>query len=177
MNKQHQKKFESLESSRGKLFDLLKDSTHQHLNAKPAPDKWSINQIISHLLTAETLSVEYIKKKIENASSVKRAGFKSKFRLWTLKVAFFLPLKYKAPPIAAEVPEISDLKELKEKWDVVRNDLYHILLNSDKSVLKKEIFKHLIVGKMNLQQALEFMQTHFDHHFRQIEKLSRSIDL
>ncbi|MDZ7721139.1 MAG: DinB family protein [Balneolaceae bacterium] len=159
---------DQIESDRNNLFSELDNLSQEQLQFRKSPDKWTILQILDHLKTSEKLSVVYIKRKSGSGDKFRKSGFRSKFRLFALKLAFVLPFKYKAPKISDATGKDPDYKELKSDWENVRRDLKELIQNLDESTLKSEIYKHPRIGMLNMQQTLGFFETHFKHHQKQI---------
>lgn len=158
-----------IESDRIKLFAELDDLSQEQLHFRRSPDKWTILQILDHLMTSEKLSVVYIKRKTSSDKSIERSGLRSSFRIFALKLAFILPFKYKAPKISDSTGKNPNYKKLKTEWQGVRSELKELILKLDENTLKGQIFKHPIVGMLNMKQTLQFYDIHFNHHKKQIE--------
>jgi hypothetical protein len=157
-----------MESDRKDLFTKLDNLSEKQFHFRKDPEKRNILQIPDHLKTSEKLSVLYIKRKTGSGNKTAKSGFLSKFRLLSLKLAFILPIKFKAPKITDATGKDPDYKKLKSDWNEIRNDLKKLIQNLDESTLKSEIFKHTRVGMLNMEQAFEFIDTHFKHHQKQI---------
>ena len=166
-----QKQYLILEDKRKKLYDLLEELDEKQLNSRPAEDKWSITQIIFHLVKAEQLSVISINKEIRN-TEYRKAGISALVRSSLLKYALMSPLKFKAPAILGNMPAEYDIEELKTKWVTVRNKLNSALGEVDKELGKKYLFTHPYAGKLNIYQTMDFLLQHFNHHNRQIVRLA-----
>ncbi|NBC05295.1 MAG: DUF1569 domain-containing protein [Bacteroidetes bacterium] len=160
-----------IESDQSNLFSELDNLSQEQLHFRKSPDKWNILQILDHLMTSEKLSVVYIKRKTGSSKSIERSGFLSKFRIFVLKLAFILPFKYKAPKVSDSTGKDPNYKELKTEWREVRRELKELILKLDESTLKSQIFKHPIVGLLNMKQTLQFFDIHFNHHKKQVEKI------
>jgi uncharacterized damage-inducible protein DinB len=170
MNARLQTQFDALEKSRKALFDELKDYPDELLNKKPAADKWSAAQVLEHLVASETASLNYLQKKTLDTSRSKHAGFSGKRRLLVTKLVFYWPLSFKAPPALEPSTSFATLKELQLRWDKVRNETLGILSKLSNQELEKDLWRHLIAGKMNIYQMLEFFGIHFNRHRKQIEQ-------
>lgn len=105
------------------------------------PTKWSINQIIAHLITAEDLSILYLNKKILGINEVKDSGLLEELKMILLIVSQRLPLKFKAPKIVIDsTSDETDLNKLIAKWDLTRLELKIIFgPNREPSYQKKSI--------------------------------------
>jgi len=160
--------FEKFETSRIQLLEDLQAYDQATLAALRSDGGWSIIQILNHLADAEAQSVKYMKYKLADKTALNRSGFKAAYRLFLLRIAFFLPLKYKVPRVLGEPTNALSLEETHIKWNTIRNDLRSIFDQLDRNMVNLELFKHPVVGKMNVIQAIKFMQSHFDRHRSQI---------
>jgi uncharacterized damage-inducible protein DinB len=163
--------YDSLESQRIKLLDSLENLPLQRLNHQPA-GKWSINQVIAHLITAERMSVLYLTKKIQGIDEVDNTGLIEELKMIGLIISQRLPLKFKAPRVVVEnTPSSSELKQLEKEWNTLRIDLKNLLEKVSDHQIKRKIYKHVRAGKLNIQQALIFFREHIIHHQPQIKRL------
>jgi len=64
-------------------------------------------------------------------------------------------------------------QELINKWDRSRKEFRDYLGDFDSDKLQYFIFKHPIAGKLNILQALEFINYHMIHHQKQIERIKK----
>lgn len=171
MNTKLRQLYDSLESQRIKLIDSLKNLPLEKLNQQPE-GKWSINQIIAHLITAEKMSVMYLTKKIQGVNEVENSGFFQELKMLGLIVSQRLPFKFKAPKVVVENTSAStDLKQLEQEWNSVRKEMETLLEKIKDDEVKRMIYKHVRAGKLNIQHALIFFREHIIHHQPQIKKL------
>ena len=78
------KKLQRFTQERDSLLDELQGLPDEKLNSQPAPDKWSINQVLNHLLMAETGSLKYLQKKLSSDQKLPRIGLLNNIRITTL---------------------------------------------------------------------------------------------
>ena len=154
------KQFNKLEADRQKLLLALTPLSHDAILFHAPPGKWSVNQIVTHLLTSERLSLLYMRKKSLGIQNVGNSGIRESVKLMVLKVSQRLPLKYKAPGILAI-----------EQWNAVRNDLRKFLEGIADQNIRKMIYKHPVVGMLDVMQAMAFFHEHIHHHWPQVESL------
>jgi len=169
-------KVNRLEQKRLELMAELEILNEDKLNYKPAPGKWSIIQIVHHLIKSEQLSVIYIKRNITNKSGISKSSFRAKFNAFVLKWGLILPLKLKAPNNVSDVPDFDTFENAKSKWDKVRNSFVSVIESMADDLLSKDIFKHPIAGKMNLEGTIDFFDAHFKHHLKQIKSLLTNLN-
>ena len=129
MNKNVQVLFEKLESERIKLLDQLAVLPNEKLDYRTNSKKWSVNQILIHLLTSEHLTLAYLRKKSLGIDQLKNAGLLESIKIQLLKASQRLPFaKYKAPKhIAQNTPDVVPLSELQARWAVSRAELKNFL--------------------------------------------------
>jgi hypothetical protein len=171
MNKKVENKLSLLESTRLVMLEKLKNVDVQKLNTPPAQGKWSVAQIIYHLNKAETNSVIYVSKKMKDVSNLKKSGLYEKLKMLVVKLAFILPIKYKAPVILGEMPDNVDYNEVIIKWGETRKRLKELLATMPENMLSMKVFKQPAAGRLDIYQMLDFMQVHFNRHVKQVERI------
>jgi hypothetical protein len=173
MEKELDIKFTKLENSRLQLLELLNRADKNKLSISPAPNRWSVAQVIHHLNTAESLSTIYVSKKMKDVNNIKITGAMEWFKLLLVKLAFVLPFKYKAPAILGDMPPDVNYDDIINKWEETRKNLRALLNSIPKELLRKNIFKQPAAGRLNIYQMIDFMQAHFNRHKKQIDNLIR----
>ncbi len=172
MNSTFETQFEALETSRKNLFKKLAAYSNETLNRKPSPEAWSVVQVIEHLMVSEEASLKYLQKKTLDISKAQRTGFKNKWKLLLTKAVFYLPFKFKAPASMVPMPSeaLATLNELDSKWAKTRADMFQLISKLQDADMEKELWKHVVSGKMNLYQMVDFFDFHFKRHLKQIER-------
>jgi uncharacterized damage-inducible protein DinB len=171
MNQKIQSLWSKLEQNRLDLFQFLEKQDPSVFNRKPAPEKWSVNQNLLHLIEAETASLQYMRKKLSFGTDLPQAGFKSGVRRFLLWVAFALPtLKFKAPENLAQLPDDLNFEDLKQRWTVLRKEYAVFLIDLPENLLTAELWRHQIAGKMNITQMIGFFEDHVNRHRGQMEQ-------
>lgn len=173
MNAVFQSIYDELERQRSAIIEQVKNLPVARFNHAPSPEKWSISQILTHILIAEQLSVGYMKKKSLGIDQLKNSGLSESIRLELLKISQRIPaIKYKAPrAVLANTPPAFTLAELTTKWEMHRLALRVFLdVIPDRNV-KKLIYRHPVAGRFDARQALVFFREHIIHHWPQIKRL------
>ena len=171
MNARFQKLYHEIETQRKQLLLSLRPLSHERLNSHPE-GKWSINQIIAHLITAERLSVNYLNKKMQGINEAKDSGLVEELKMILLIVSQRLPLKFKAPKVVVDqTVKETDIHNLIREWDKVRAALKNILEGMEDHHVKRKIYRHVVAGMLNIQQALKFLYEHVRHHTPQVKYL------
>jgi uncharacterized damage-inducible protein DinB len=163
--------FNNLEWQRNSLLNEIKSVSKEKLNAHP-PGKWSTNQVLAHIITAEQLSIGYVKKKFQGINDASDTGLLEELKMVTLYISQRLPLKFKAPKVVVEsTPVFESIEQIEAAWNKARADLKELLNQFNDTQLSRKIYKHPAAGRLNIQQTLKFFGEHIIHHQPQIKKL------
>jgi uncharacterized damage-inducible protein DinB len=169
--------FKQYEKSKLDLFADLDKLDSSLMNKKVNEKTWSVVQVMNHLIEAEMNTIKYVNKKLSGNTTLPKSGLGSLARYLILRIAFVIPFaKYKAPPVLS-VPSNDDTYEVaKNNWLNVLDEMKNLIEKLDERQLKSEIFKHPVVGKMNMIQSLKFIQTHFNRHEIQINQILKQFN-
>jgi hypothetical protein len=164
--------FNELESQRIDILNRVKDLPEEKLNYAPT-GKWSINQILTHILVAEQLSMLYMKKKSLGVDQLQNSGFSSACRIIVLQASQRIPaIKFKAPKVVLDnTPPALPLNELTVQWETHRLKLKAFLEGIEEKNKRKLIYKHPVAGMLDARQATVFFREHIIHHWPQIKRL------
>jgi uncharacterized damage-inducible protein DinB len=158
---------------------LLKDvstlsSASYHYS--PGEGKWSISQILTHIITAEGLSLKYLRKKSLGIKEVHNTGFIEDVKFWVLRISQRIPLRYKAPGIVIQnTPAALSYGELIRQWEVLREEMQVFLSTISEDDIQKKIYKHPVVGMLNVMHGVQFLREHIIHHRPQIIGIIRQV--
>lgn len=169
------KEFEKLEAQRESVFELLKGMDDNTLNKIPSPGAWSVATVIRHLIAAESMSLQYLRKKTQDTSRSAGTGVKHELKMLQVKAVFAFDIKFKAPDLVNPEVKFETAAELRNEWAALRNETAQLLEKLSEEELKKEIWKHAIAGKLNAHQMLRFFGLHTGRHISQIKKTLRKV--
>jgi hypothetical protein len=163
--------FNETETTRKNVLQLVKNMPEEKFFQSPE-GKWSVSQILSHLIIAETLSLQYMKKKSLGLKDIDDTGFMENAKFLLLKIAQRLPIKYKAPAVLREkAPTNIPYNEIVRRWDQLRGEVKDFLEKFDDKSVNKKVYKHVVAGRLNVVQAIAFFNEHINHHLPQIKRL------
>ena len=171
MNQRLQQRFERLESTRRDVLARLEGHDQTRLNRPRDDGGWSALQVLHHVITAEEGTLRYISKKMLAGAGLPRSGLVSRLRLLALQVGNASPFKFRAPAGTGDVPADIDPAELVSHWGEVRSGWRRLLEDFPEELTGRVVFRHAFVGLMGLPDTLGFLQSHLDHHARQVERL------
>lgn len=161
--------FEHMESERQDLLRTLDALPSEQLAQQPRNGGWSVAQVITHLAIAEEGALAYLHKKREVKKHAP-VGLSSAWRLLVLNTGIRLPLKYKAPPVVADVPATS-YAIARSRWDDVRERMRVVYAEVPVALISHDLFKHPVMGRFDLMQSLRFMRLHMRRHGKQIQRV------
>ncbi len=172
MNSDLKIQFEVIRKERTTVLQEVSSLTEEQFNFSPHLGKWSISQILTHVLTSEQLSLGYMTKKAKVIHTLDDSGWIESLKMLLLKVSQRIPLKYKAPKVVvASTPAALSKEELSQRWHHQLNELKDFLETIEDKHVRKKIYKHPIAGRLDVRQALQFFQEHFHHHLPQVWRL------
>lgn len=173
MNNRLTELYTQLEDDRIRLFAELSKAPKEKFSLKPVKDKWSINEILTHLFTTEHLTLSYLRKKSLGVNGLKNSGLSESVRIILLKWSQRIPgLRFSAPKlVVANTPDPVPFEELEHRWISLRNEFKQFLAAIKDEDVRKLIYKHPIAGRFDVTQGLVFMREHFRHHLPQIKRL------
>lgn len=163
--------FDKLEKQRAFIIHKTSEMTVEKYHFAPL-NKWSVGQILTHLLTSERLALVYMKKKVLGLEIAENSGFFDNLKMQVLKVSQRIPFRYRAPQIIVDnTPKELPLEEVVLEWNQIRSELKNLAESIADKSSKKKIFKHPFMGRLNLIQGLTFIHEHIGHHWPQIKRL------
>lgn len=174
MNPYLESRYLKLEETRNRLLDELQGLDEELLNQPGAAGKWSINQIVAHLIQVEQLTNVYIQRKVQS-EDLQTSCLANGARALLLRIALHSGLKFKAPAVVADVPAQAHLPALRKQWDSARYQFEDTLTEMPRHLLDKCVFRHPYAGMLTITQTLDFLQDHFSHHARQIARLRQQL--
>jgi len=169
LDKQLEPIFDLLEKQRSQFIEQLKNCPPGLLNRKVAADQWSPNQVIQHLILAESLSLKSVQAKLVKGN-FQKGGFTSTLRNFLLRIFLRSPLKFKAPVKVSVFPEELHFNKLCAEWELVRRQWKVMLEEIPPNLLGMYLFKHPAVGKMLIKDGLWFIYEHVRRHQLQVLK-------
>lgn len=171
MLKTLEKDFQQLEEARRQITALAASCTEHQLYFKPDSDKWSVVQVLTHLMSTEQDVQAYMRKKLSQPHLLANSGLKSWFRAQLVSLALRHRKKIKAPAAVRPPADNLTFEQVQEQWTIGRNQLSQLLQTWPDELADKEVFRHPLAGMFNLHQTLGFMREHVLHHIPQIRRL------
>ncbi len=169
------KKVQALDQKCCALLDEVEVLDIEQLEAKSLPNKWSILEIVEHLVIAERYVFRGFPK-VSQLVELKRS-FRTRF---TYQMVLFI-LEHNIPvkvPSSKMIPQSNtSLPELRCQWDENHKLIKSYVDSFDKNTLCKTFFKHPVTGPITLEKAVILDQIHLSTHVQQIRKLQRLLSI
>jgi len=164
--------FEKLQADTKLLLKDVSALSSVTYHYRPADNKWSISQILTHLLTSERLSLNYMKKKSLGVNDLEETGILENIKFLLLKISQRIPMRYQAPrQVVEQTPAPLSYGDLVRQWEAVRLELFQFLEQIKEENIRKKIYKHPRVGMLDANHALQFLGEHLHHHKPQIQAI------
>jgi hypothetical protein len=163
------RRLRKIDDLRSNLLDEVGALDPQTLKARPIPGKWSILEVVEHLV----LSEQDVMNGIFNPSSLQPRKRTLRDRLAFLLVMFILrfPIPVRTPSSGMVPRGKRSLGELRESWDQNLTALREFVAALDNGGLRQPVFRHPVAGPLTIRHAVAMQEVHLRRHARQIRKL------
>lgn len=138
-------------------------------NKKYTGSGWSPHKIAQHIVIAQDSSIKVLRRKKGKAEYLE-VPFSHKLNYWLLKTFFFLNLKTKAPTLLSDPEGDTPLENLKIIMQQQCQEIENIIQDLEPQQWSKAMFRHPLTGLMSAKMMVNFLQLHWQHHKKQIEK-------
>ena len=159
----------ALDERRCALLDEVEALSAERVVARPRPGKWTILEIVEHLVLAER---EVLQNLPEPSQLVHRPRVLKDRVSYPLVVAV---LKYGIPvqvPSPRMVPTGGmPLAALRQEWDRNQRWVRSYADGLDAQGFGRAVFQHPVAGPMTAVQAIHLGCVHIETHARQIKRL------
>ena len=164
------KKYQRSRDLKSWMLNQASASNRNKNEIKPT-EQWSINQLLFHLYNVEKSVLGYIQHKHQKGELIHKVGIKAKISYFSLKIMLKTNLKFKAPKVVEQNPETMDFDTLVNDWEASQNEFKAFLTNFPAELKGIAVFRHPYAGFLSIQQTIEFIIDHAEHHKRQMKRL------
>lgn len=169
MNQSVHHHLEKLEATRRALLADLQELPPARLSARPRPDKWSILEIVEHLVLAERAILQEMPDATALVARPRTVAHHVKYWVVLAVLRFSIPVKVPAPGMHPRGR--STLAELAQQWDANSQWLHAYAASQDAHGLRLAVFTHPIAGPLTLPQTLRTAAYHVAVHAAQIRRI------
>jgi hypothetical protein len=164
-----QEKYESLRKKREVLLQQLGSLPSEELSFKAGPDKWSIVEVVEHLVIVEKDLLKQLSVNVPTSTLDLKSKTPQKHQT---------VIKVMERDIAVDVPDESmepqgslSLDELLNQWDDIRKKIQRALSEMKSENKDNLVYQHPFGGPLDIVEALQFVDVHFDNHIRHIDRI------
>lgn len=175
MNKKFEKRFNRLQDLFGEYEKEMKNISYDQANKKPENGGWSMAEVVYHMSHTEKSIIQYIQKKLIKPEESKSAGLKSWYRSSLLSYALKSKRKFRAPKVLDDPKGPYEPSALFSEWKIIRATLHQTISSVSAADVNRQLFKHPVVGKINLHQTLGFMGHHMVRHLKQMKNVKKEV--
>jgi uncharacterized damage-inducible protein DinB len=137
--------------------------------AHPVPGKWSVLEILEHLVLAE----EAVLRQFRAPAGAGGHSLRDRvmYRVVMFVLRFDIPVRV---PARAMVPGGgAELAELRERWDTNFQALREAVAAMGEEAPRRPVARHPVAGPMTAGQALAMLDVHVRRHGRQVRSRIR----
>ena len=165
------KRLQAFDDRRNALLDEMEALEPGKLLARPREGKWSILEIVEHLVLAERVVFRGLPE--PSRLEVREPRLKHRFRY--LLVMFVLRADIPVGVISTGMlPQGGrDLAELRRLWDENRAWLLACIDSLGPEGMHRAVLRHPVAGPINVRQAVVMSRIHLERHIRQIRTLQK----
>jgi len=161
---EQEKALRYLEETRAGVMDAVKGLSEAQLRFKPAPERWSIAEVVEHLALTEEL-VENILGKIEQAPAGAQERDLKKIDAMILASVPDRTRKFQAPPEISPTGRWTEAEAIKH-FQAARKQVAAVL--SSTPDLRKHVIDHPALGPLDGYQWILTTAAHSARHTKQI---------
>jgi hypothetical protein len=154
---------------RQRLLDEVERLEPERLTAKPLPGKWSILEIVEHLVVGDREVLQGLPDPSALVDRRRRLRDRMGYRMVMFVLACHIPAKVPSPRYLPQGQ--SSLPDLRRDWDEMQQWLRSYVGRLDRGDPAKAVFGHPIAGPMTMQEVLDMGKLHLATHTRQIRRL------
>jgi hypothetical protein len=166
-----EERLEAFNATRHALLDELGALEPAVLTAKPLAGKWSILEIIEHLVLAERAVFRGMPDPSRLEAGRRGLGSRGRYLLVMFILKAGIPVR---APSRRMLPQGGrSLAELRGLWDESQAWLRSVLDHLGSAGLESAVFEHPIAGPLTVEQSVRMVKVHLDGHVKQVRALQR----
>lgn len=163
-----QSRFDQLEDRRRSLISVLESLKDDQITRKPDQDRWSLLQVIQHIILGERGARLSERELRDNPI---RGQLKPGKLIEVVRDILDRDMPVGVPDASLEPDGKTPFPDLLEQWDKERQLLMDLLDTVNPETRDTVMFSHPAAGPMPARELLDLALSHFDYHQRQIERL------
>ncbi len=158
-------------AARAALGDQVRGLSDAQLGFRPAPDRWSIGEILDHLCLAERAMIRTVSRLLQHAAGLGQIGEPGSMEMPSHRIDID---RYNRPAGAPESvlpsPE-RPLERLLAGLEESRERLREVTMRAEGRVVGNVTLPHFQLGELNFYQWLAVQGAHEAKHTAQIRRI------
>lgn len=171
MNPTIQEQFSQLEGVKAVCMGMLLAMKDEQRAFKPSPEAWSILQVVEHLVLAEEVFLQMLRK--DDSASLKKS-VRDRLMARGVSLFFRLGLRAKIPVKAVDPKGEASLDELEKRWAKARGGIKETIDALPAERAERPVVRHPLAGPMTPLELYVFLEKHIQHHMKQIERIGQA---
>lgn len=165
-------RFAALEGRRHFLLRQLSEMSDEQQRFRVSASSWTPLDVANHLLLVERVAMGVFRDPPVGKWSRRTLANRIRYAMVTAVLLFGIRVRL---PLEAITPRNTlPLDVMAAEWEGMRAELRRHLEGITPAQLTQLVFKHPIGGPLAIEDAMTFLVRHFDHHLRQIRRISRA---
>jgi DinB superfamily len=164
-----QARLQSIETKRIRLQQRVSGLEPHVVTARPRPDKWSIQEIVEHLVLSEIAVFGPLDA--PERRTPRERSLRNRALYWVVMFILRFDIPVKVPSAALLPKGTSTVGSLWAQWEASHAALRRWVEASDTRVRSHALFSHPVAGPMTMADTLRMLEVHLDRHSRQIDGL------
>lgn len=159
---------ENTQKIRENLWQSVEGLTDEQINENVGEDRWTIAQVLEHLLIIEENAVKGIAAALaseENSTAPQKP----------VHLTVNRSRKVPAPASLEPSKDFQTLTSLKEKMTKSRASLENVVKDKSEDELTQKSFLHPVFGMLDVKQWISFIGYHEQRHLEQIEEIKNDL--
>jgi hypothetical protein len=166
-----EKRLQAFDERRNALLDEMEAVEPGKLVARPLPGKWSMLEIVEHLVLAERVVFQGLPEPSQLKIREPRLKDRVRYLIVMLVLRTGIPVGVVSPAMLPQGGR--DLAELRRLWDENQAWLRAYVDSLGARGIHRPALKHPVAGPISVRQAAVMSRVHLDRHIRQIRTLQR----
>lgn len=166
-----EERLQAFNQMRGALLDEMEAMDPTALAAKPLAGKWSVLEIIEHLVLAERAVFKGLADPSRLIARERGVGNYVRYQIVMFILKSGIRVRVPSPTM---VPQGNrSIAELRRLWDENQTWLRLSIAHLGPKGIRGAVLEHPVAGPLTVAMAVRMGQVHVDGHVRQIRALQR----
>jgi len=160
---------ERIEALRRSLLEDVASVPEAQRRRRPAPDAWSMLEIVEHLVLAERVVLGPSEQWRDRAPSTRT--WRDRLRYHMVRLVLQRRIRVATPSEQMRPAGRTSFEKLRTVWTAQHAALREFVDTLDQAGARRAIFHHPVAGPLTVRQALHLLEAHLRGHAAQVRRL------